>query len=63
MARKVVGVGSVGMRAWVVMLLGRDDRDPVLMQVKEAQPSVLERYLGAQAATPTRESGSWWPSG
>jgi uncharacterized protein (DUF2252 family) len=46
-ARKVVGVGSVGTRAWVVLLLGRDDDDPLLMQVKEAEPSVLERYLGA----------------
>lgn len=39
MARKVVGVGSVGTRASVVVLLGRDDEDPLLMQVKEAQPS------------------------
>jgi uncharacterized protein (DUF2252 family) len=46
MARKVVGVGSVGTRAWVVMLLGRDDDDPSLMQVKEAQRSALEPYLG-----------------
>ena len=46
-ARKVVGVGSVGTRAWVVLMLGRDDGDPLLMQVKEAQPSVLEPYLGA----------------
>ena len=46
-ARKVVGVGSVGTRAWVVLLLGRDDSDPLLMQVKEAEPSVLEPYLGA----------------
>jgi len=45
--RKVVGVGSVGTRAWVVLLLGRDQDDPLLMQVKEAQPSVLEPYLGA----------------
>jgi uncharacterized protein (DUF2252 family) len=45
-ARNVVGVGSVGTRAWVVMLLGRDDDDPLLMQVKEAQPSALELYLG-----------------
>jgi uncharacterized protein (DUF2252 family) len=50
MARKVVGVGSVGIRAWAVMLLGRDDEDPLLMQVKEAQPSVLEKYL-AQSVT------------
>jgi uncharacterized protein (DUF2252 family) len=46
MARKVVGVGSVGVRSWVVMLLGRDDEDPLLVQVKEARPSVLENYLG-----------------
>jgi uncharacterized protein (DUF2252 family) len=45
MARKVVGVGSVGTRAWVVLLLGRDDNDPLLLQVKEAQRSVLEPYL------------------
>jgi uncharacterized protein (DUF2252 family) len=45
MARKVVGVGSVGTRAWVVMHFGRDDDDPLLIQVKEAQASVLEQYL------------------
>ncbi len=45
MARKVVGVGSVGTRTWVVILLGRDDNDPLLMQVKEANRSVLESYL------------------
>jgi len=39
-----VGVGSVGMRAWIVLLLGRDDADPLFMQVKEAQPSVLEPF-------------------
>jgi len=48
LARKVVGVGSVGARAWVVLLLGRDDGDPLLMQVKEAQPSVLEHYLNCR---------------
>jgi uncharacterized protein (DUF2252 family) len=46
MARKVVGVGSVGMRAWILLLLGRDDRDPLFLQIKEAQASVLEAYLG-----------------
>jgi uncharacterized protein (DUF2252 family) len=46
MARKVVGVGSVGTRAWVVLLQGRDDADPLFMQVKEAGPSVLEGFLG-----------------
>jgi uncharacterized protein (DUF2252 family) len=44
-ARKVVGVGSVGTRAWIVLLLGRDDEDPLFLQVKEAEPSVLEPYL------------------
>ncbi|MFE2276920.1 DUF2252 domain-containing protein [Streptomyces sp. NPDC059454] len=49
-ARKVVGVGSVGTRCWIVLLLGRDDDDPLLLQAKEAQESVLaphtegERY-------------------
>jgi uncharacterized protein (DUF2252 family) len=45
-ARKVVGVGSVGTRCYVVLLLGRDVDDPLLLQVKEARPSVLEPYLG-----------------
>ena len=43
-ARKVVGVGSVGTRAWMVLLLGRDNDDPLFLQVKEAQPSVLEEF-------------------
>jgi uncharacterized protein (DUF2252 family) len=43
-AFKVVGVGSVGTRAWVVLLMGRDQRDPLFLQVKEAQQSVLEPY-------------------
>ncbi len=47
MARKVVGVGSVGTRAWVFLLVGRDGKDPLVLQSKEAQPSVLEPYLGA----------------
>jgi uncharacterized protein (DUF2252 family) len=46
-ARKVVGVGSVGTRAWIVLLLGRDDSDPLFLQAKEAQPSVLESFTGA----------------
>jgi uncharacterized protein (DUF2252 family) len=45
-ARKVVGVGSVGTRAWVALMLGRDDEDPLFLQAKEAQPSVLEPFLG-----------------
>lgn len=47
MARKVVGVGSVGTRCWIVLLLGRDDADPLLLQVKEAGDSVLAEYVGA----------------
>ncbi len=45
LARKVVGVGSVGTRAWIVLLRGRDDADPLFLQAKEAQASVLERFL------------------
>jgi uncharacterized protein (DUF2252 family) len=46
MARKVVGVGSVGTRAWVLLMMGRDGQDPLFMQAKEAEASVLERYVG-----------------
>jgi uncharacterized protein (DUF2252 family) len=45
-ARKVVGVGSVGTRCWILLMLGRDGSDPLFLQVKEAQTSVLEPYLG-----------------
>jgi uncharacterized protein (DUF2252 family) len=45
-ARKVVGVGSVGTRAWIALLLGRDLDDPLFMQMKEAEASVLEPFLG-----------------
>ena len=45
-AQKVVGVGSVGTRCYVVLLLGNDSNDPLLLQIKEAQASVLERHLG-----------------
>jgi uncharacterized protein (DUF2252 family) len=44
-ARKVVGVGSVGTRAWIALLLGCDGTDPLLLQMKEAESSVLERFL------------------
>ena len=47
MARKVVGVGSVGTRAWVVLMMGRDGQDPLFLQAKEAEASVLEPYVGA----------------
>jgi uncharacterized protein (DUF2252 family) len=46
-ARKVVGVGSVGTRAWVILLTGSDDGDPLFLQAKEADTSVLEPYAGA----------------
>jgi uncharacterized protein (DUF2252 family) len=45
-ARKVVGVGSVGTRAWIALLLGRDGGDPLFLQLKEAEASVLEEYVG-----------------
>jgi uncharacterized protein (DUF2252 family) len=46
LARKVVGVGSVGTRDWIVLLLGRDGNDPLFLQIKEASASVLTPYLG-----------------
>jgi uncharacterized protein (DUF2252 family) len=45
-ARKVVGVGSVGTRAWIMLMVGRDNDDPLFLQLKEAQASVLEPFLG-----------------
>jgi uncharacterized protein (DUF2252 family) len=50
-ARKVVGVGSVGTRAWILLLLGRDGQDPLFLQAKEAQESVLERFVGKSKYT------------
>jgi uncharacterized protein (DUF2252 family) len=49
MARKVVGVGSVGTRCWIVLMLGRHDGDPLFLQIKEAEASVLSRFVGASA--------------
>jgi uncharacterized protein (DUF2252 family) len=46
MARKVVGVGSVGTRCWIVLMLGRNESDPLFLQVKEAEESVLSRFVG-----------------
>jgi uncharacterized protein (DUF2252 family) len=48
-ARKVVGVGSVGTRAWIALFLGRDGDDPLFLQLKEAEASVLEEHLGPSA--------------
>ena len=50
-ARKVVGVGSVGTRCWIALLCGRDIADPLFLQVKEAQASVLSRFCGASTHT------------
>ncbi|MGZ4325172.1 MAG: DUF2252 domain-containing protein [Solirubrobacteraceae bacterium] len=48
-ARKVVGVGSVGTRAWIVLFTGRDEHDPLILQLKEAEASVLAPYAGDTA--------------
>ncbi|MGN6791124.1 MAG: DUF2252 family protein, partial [Streptosporangiaceae bacterium] len=45
-ARKVVGVGSVGTRCWIMLMLGRDSEDPLFLQMKEAGPSVLSDFAG-----------------
>ena len=44
-ARKVVGVGSVGTRAWIALMVGRDEQDPLFLQFKEAESSVLEEFV------------------
>ena len=49
LARKVVGIGSVGTRCWILLLLGKDSSDPLFLQVKEAQASVLEPFVGRSA--------------
>ena len=46
-AYKMVGVGSVGTRCYIMLMIGRDQNDPLFLQIKEAQASVLERFLGA----------------
>jgi uncharacterized protein (DUF2252 family) len=51
MARKVVGVGSVGTRCWIILMEGRDLNDPLFLQAKEAQASVLERFVGKSEFT------------
>jgi len=48
-ARKVVGVGSVGTRCWIILMLGKDDEDPLFLQAKEADESVLAPYVGGSA--------------
>jgi uncharacterized protein (DUF2252 family) len=51
LARKVVGVGSVGTRCWILLMLGRDEHDPLFLQVKEAEASKLEPFPGAGSAS------------
>jgi uncharacterized protein (DUF2252 family) len=51
LARKVVGVGSVGTWCWIVLMLGRDESDPLFLQVKEADKSVLAAFVGASQYT------------
>jgi uncharacterized protein (DUF2252 family) len=46
LARKVVGIGSVGTRCWVMLLVGRNEQDPLFLQIKQAETSVLEPLLG-----------------
>ena len=46
-AHKVVGVGSVGRQAWILIMMGRENGDPLVLQIKEAEASVLEPYYGA----------------
>ncbi len=62
MARKVVGVGSVGTRAWILLFLGKDDQDPLFLQVKEAQQSVLEQFAGKSAYIELRPAGRRRPA-
>ena len=61
-ALKVVGVGSVGTRCFVVLLEGRDEGDPLFLQAKEATASVLDP-ISSRATTPTTASGSSSASG
>ena len=62
MAHKVVGVGSVGARAFIVLLQGRDENDPLFLQVKEATPR-CSRIICRRAATSSQESASFKASG
>ena len=57
LAQIVPGVGSVGMRIWALLLHGRDGQDPLLLQAKEACPSVLEAHLGPSAAASPGRAG------
>ena len=56
-ARKVVGVGSVGTRAWIVLMEAGDGIEPLFLQAKEAQPSVLAEYCGRSQYKQRRRTG------
>ena len=56
-ARKVVGVGSVGTRAWIVLMLGRDERDPLFLQLKEAQSIGARAIPGQERVRQARTAG------
>jgi hypothetical protein len=58
-AREVVGVGSVGTRAWILLMVGLGNEDPLFLQAKEAEASVLEEFVG-KSVTSTTGLG-WWP--
>jgi uncharacterized protein (DUF2252 family) len=62
-ARKVVGVGSVGARTWILLLTGRDEADPLFLQFKEAQASVLSSRFSVRASSPSTGSASSRDSG
>ena len=62
LARKVVGVGSVGTRCWILLMLGKDDADPLFLQVKEAEASVLEAYGGRSRVRQPRPTGRRGPA-
>ena len=59
-AYKMVGVGSVGTRCYIMLMLGRDHSDPLFLQIKEAQASVLERFVG-RSNLPATTASVWWP--
>ena len=61
-ARQVVGVGSIGTRDYVVIFVGRDSQDPMFLQVKEAEASVLEAHL-PKSITRTEDTASTPASG
>ena len=59
-AHKVVGVGSVGTRCWVVLLQGRDTEDPLFLPIKEAQPCALSSYARRHLPPAATGEGAWW---